>query len=37
MTFLDAVTGNRRPQYQFDIFIKQRADLVQWWSDKLEK
>lgn len=36
MTFLDAVTADGRPQYPPDIFMKQRAELAQWWADKLE-
>jgi hypothetical protein len=35
-TFLDAVTADGRPQYPPDIFMKQRAELAQWWADKLE-
>lgn len=35
-TFLDAVTADGKPQYPTDIFMKQRAELAQWWADKLE-
>jgi len=35
-TFLDAVTADGKPQYSTDIFMKQRAELAQWWADKLE-
>lgn len=36
MTFLDAVTADGKPQFPPDIFMKQRAELAQWWADKLE-
>lgn len=36
MTFLDAVTADGKPQYPPQIFMKQRAELAQWWADKLE-
>ncbi|MDD3672880.1 MAG: site-specific integrase [Synergistaceae bacterium] len=36
MTFLDAVTADGKPQYPPEIFMKQRAELAQWWADKLE-
>jgi integrase len=35
-TFLDAVTADGKPQYPPEIFMKQRAELAQWWADKLE-
>jgi len=35
-TFLDAVTADGKPQYPPDIFMKQRAELAQWWADFLE-
>ena len=34
--FLDAVTADGKPQYPPEIFMKQRAELAQWWADKLE-
>ena len=34
--FLDAVTADGKPQYSTDIFMKQRAELAEWWADKLE-
>jgi len=36
MTFLGAVTADGKPQYPPEIFMKQRAELAQWWADKLE-
>ena len=35
-TFLDAVTADGKPQYPPEIFMNQRAELAQWWADKLE-
>jgi len=35
-TFLDAVTADGEPQYSPDIFMKQRAELAQWWADFLQ-
>lgn len=35
-TFLNAVTADGKPQYPPEIFMKQRAELAQWWADKLE-
>ena len=34
-TFLDAVTADGKPQYPPEIFMKQRAELAQWWADLL--
>jgi|GEM_PF-1664311 integrase len=35
-TFLDAVTADGKPQYPPEIFMKQRAELAQWWADFLQ-
>jgi len=35
-TFLDALTAYGRPQYPPEIFMKQRAELAQWWANVLE-
>ena len=35
-TFLNAVTADGKPQYPPEILMTQRAELAQWWADKLE-
>lgn len=35
-TFMDAVTSDGKPQYPPEILMTQRAELAQWWADKLE-
>ena len=35
-TFMDAVNPDGKPQYPPEILMTQRAELAQWWADKLE-
>lgn len=36
-TFMDAVNPDGKPQYAPEILMTQRAELAQWWADKLER